>query len=89
MKPEPAPNVPGNTPGERMSNALRMVLTVSTRRTAEERGAREERQPKEAGEENSMTEDKRNLECEIMAFENRQKIWRKVSCSDRIAQDAL
>jgi hypothetical protein len=29
MKPAPAPNVPGNTPGERMSNALRMVLTVS------------------------------------------------------------
>jgi hypothetical protein len=28
-KPLPAPNVPGNTPSERMSNALRMVLTVS------------------------------------------------------------
>jgi hypothetical protein len=28
MKSEPAPNVPGNTPSERMSNALRMVLTV-------------------------------------------------------------
>jgi len=28
MKPEPAPHVPGNTEGERMSNALRMVLTV-------------------------------------------------------------
>ncbi len=25
----PAPTVPGNTPAERMSNALRMVLTVS------------------------------------------------------------
>jgi hypothetical protein len=29
MKPLPAPNVPGNTDSERMSNALRMVLTVS------------------------------------------------------------
>ena len=29
MKPEPAPSVPGNTEGERMSNALRIVLTVS------------------------------------------------------------
>jgi hypothetical protein len=26
---KPAPNVPGSTPGERLSNALRMVLTVS------------------------------------------------------------
>ena len=29
MKPEPAPNIPGNTDGERMSNALKMVLSVS------------------------------------------------------------
>jgi hypothetical protein len=29
MKPAPAPNVPGNTDSERMSNALRAVLTVS------------------------------------------------------------
>jgi len=29
MKPHPAPAVPGNTDSERMSNALRMVLTVS------------------------------------------------------------
>jgi hypothetical protein len=29
MKPLPAPNVPGNTDAQRMSNALRMVLTVS------------------------------------------------------------
>ena len=29
MKPEPAPTVPGSTEGERMSNALRMVLTVA------------------------------------------------------------
>ncbi len=28
-KPLPAPSVPGETPAERMSNALRMVLTVS------------------------------------------------------------
>jgi hypothetical protein len=28
MKPLPAPHVPGNTDAERMSNALRMVLTV-------------------------------------------------------------
>jgi hypothetical protein len=29
MKPLPAPSVPGNSDSERMSNALRMVLTVS------------------------------------------------------------
>lgn len=29
MNPQPAPNVPGTTPGARLSNALRMVLTVS------------------------------------------------------------
>lgn len=29
MKPQPAPPVPGNTDAERLSNALRMVLTVS------------------------------------------------------------
>jgi hypothetical protein len=29
MKPLSAPNVPGDTPGQRLSNALRMVLTVS------------------------------------------------------------
>jgi hypothetical protein len=28
MKPEPAPNVPGDTEAERMSNALGMVLSV-------------------------------------------------------------
>jgi hypothetical protein len=28
MKPLPAPNVPGHTEAERMSNALRMVLSV-------------------------------------------------------------
>jgi hypothetical protein len=29
MKPAPAPNVPGSTDAERMSNALNMVLSVS------------------------------------------------------------
>jgi hypothetical protein len=29
MKPAPAPNVPGKTPAERLSNALSMVLRVS------------------------------------------------------------
>jgi hypothetical protein len=29
MKPLPAPNIPGDTDTERMSNALRAVLTVS------------------------------------------------------------
>jgi hypothetical protein len=29
MKPAPAPDVPGRTEAERMSNALSMVLTVS------------------------------------------------------------
>lgn len=29
MKPAPAPKVPGKTEAERMSNTLRMVLTVS------------------------------------------------------------
>jgi len=29
MEPHPPPPVPGNTEAERMSNALRMVLTVS------------------------------------------------------------
>jgi hypothetical protein len=29
MNPLPAPTVPGDTPGQKLSNALRMVLTVS------------------------------------------------------------
>ena len=29
MNPLPPPTVPGDTPGQKLSNALRMVLTVS------------------------------------------------------------
>ena len=29
MKPAPAPNIPGDTPSERLSNAMHMVLAVS------------------------------------------------------------
>jgi len=29
MKPQPAPNVPGNTEAERFDNAVRKLLTVS------------------------------------------------------------
>ena len=29
MKPQPAPDVPGNTEAERMSNAVRKIFTVS------------------------------------------------------------
>ncbi len=36
MKPLPAPDVPGETPAERMSNALRMALTVSKMDVSEE-----------------------------------------------------
>jgi hypothetical protein len=36
MKPNPAPNVPGNTDAERMSNALRIVLTVSKKELLKE-----------------------------------------------------
>ena len=32
MEPLPAPNVPGDTPAERLSNALRMALRVSRAR---------------------------------------------------------
>jgi hypothetical protein len=42
MKPAPAPQVPGNTEAERMSNALRMVLTVSKKELLK-REAREKR----------------------------------------------
>jgi hypothetical protein len=50
MKPQPAPNVPGNTEAERMSNALSMVLTVSKKdllkKEARLKRANEKRQAK-------------------------------------------
>ncbi len=51
MKPQPAPKVPGNTEAERMSNALRMVLTVSKkdllkREDREKRGRQKKRTKK-------------------------------------------
>ena len=52
MKPLPAPNVPGNTDAERMSNALRMVLTVSKqdllRKEARTKRARDKKRAKKA-----------------------------------------
>lgn len=53
MKPLPAPNVPGNTEAERMSNALRMVLSVSKKdllkKEAGEKRAREKKREKKPG----------------------------------------
>lgn len=50
MKPAPAPKVPGNTDAERMSNALRMVLTVSKpellKKEAREKRASGKKRPK-------------------------------------------
>lgn len=50
MKPAPAPNVPGETPAERMSNALRIVLTVSKKdllkKEAKEKRTREKKRTK-------------------------------------------
>lgn len=50
MKPQPAPNVPGKTDAERMSNALRMVLTVSKKdllkKDAQEKRTREKKRMK-------------------------------------------
>lgn len=47
MKPAPAPKVPGDTEAERMSNALRMVLTVSKedllKKEAREKRAKEKK----------------------------------------------
>ncbi len=53
MKPLPAtPHVPGNTDAERMSNALRAVLTVSKidllKREAQQKRKRERKQTKQA-----------------------------------------
>jgi hypothetical protein len=41
MKPQPAPNVPGDTEAERMSNALRMVLSVSKKELLKEEAKRQ------------------------------------------------
>jgi hypothetical protein len=50
MKPSPAPHVPGNTDAERMSNALRAVLTVSKtdllKKEAREKRAHEKKRTK-------------------------------------------
>jgi hypothetical protein len=52
MNPLPAPNVPGSTPSERMSNALRMVLTVSKedllKREAREKRSRDKKRAKKS-----------------------------------------
>jgi hypothetical protein len=50
MKPAPAPKVLGETPAERMSNALRWVLSVSKKdllkKEAQEKRAREKKRGK-------------------------------------------
>jgi len=46
MKPLPAPKVPGNTEAERMSNALRMVLTVSKDDLLKEEGRQKRKREK-------------------------------------------
>lgn len=50
MKPSEASDVPGDTPAERMSNALRMVLSVSKKellkKEAKEKRAREKKRKK-------------------------------------------
>ena len=52
MKPAPAPNVPGDTPSERLGNALRMVLTVSKeallKEEAKEKRTRERKRAKKS-----------------------------------------
>ena len=53
MKPLPVPDVPGNTESERMSNALRMVLSVSKhdllREEAKQKRSRERKRAKKQG----------------------------------------
>jgi hypothetical protein len=53
MKPLPPPPVPGNTDAERMSNALRMVLSVSKKdlpkEEAKQKQARERERAKKQG----------------------------------------
>lgn len=50
MKPQPAPKVPGNTPAQKLSNALRMVLTVPKEAVVKEearlRAIRDQQRPK-------------------------------------------
>jgi len=52
MKPAPAPRVPGDTDAQRMSNALRMMLTVSKKdvlkKEARLKRASEKKRAKEA-----------------------------------------
>jgi hypothetical protein len=52
MKPQPEPHVPGDTPGQRLSNALGMVLTVSKKdllkKEARLKGAREKKRAKKS-----------------------------------------
>ena len=49
MKPLPAPHVPGNTEAERMSNALRMVLTVSKDDLLKEEARQKRKREKKRG----------------------------------------
>jgi hypothetical protein len=53
MKPVPAPPVPGDTPAERMSNALRIVLSVSKKdllkKEAQEKRSRQNKRAKKPG----------------------------------------
>ena len=53
MKPQPAPTVPGNTDAERMSNALRAVLTVSKtdllKREAQQKRKRDRKRTRRTG----------------------------------------
>ena len=50
MKPQPAPKVPGDTPAQKLSNALRMVLTVPKEALLKEearlKAIREQQRPK-------------------------------------------
>jgi len=50
MKPREAPDVPGKTPSERMSNALRMVLKVPKKELLrKEESEKRSRPPKRQG----------------------------------------
>jgi hypothetical protein len=54
-KPLPAPNFPGNTDAERMSNAFSMVLTVSKKDMLKKEAQLKRASEKEAGEEVILT----------------------------------